>query len=78
MKVSIPKAALSFGQLPNECLALARLRLRINNAIGVHPKALLNFDTVDAENKVLANQRMCGYVNPKELYINSCDCIHLS
>ena len=40
----------------------------INNAIGVHPKALLNYDTIDAETKTLIDAKMKGCSSPKEFY----------
>ena len=70
MNVGNPETAFSFGQLPNEGIGLARLEFVINNAIGVHPKALLNYDTLDAETKALVDERMRGYGSPKEFYIN--------
>ena len=70
MNVGNPETAFSFGQLPNEGIGLARLEFVINNAIGVHPKALLNYDTLDAETKALVDDRMRGYASPKEFYIN--------
>ncbi|CAE7372479.1 ppsA, partial [Symbiodinium sp. CCMP2456] len=70
MNVGNPETAFSFGQLPNEGIGLARLEFVINNAIGVHPKALLNYDTLDAETKALVDDRMRGYGSPKEFYIN--------
>eukprot|EP00913_Durusdinium_trenchii_P024025 g22563.t1 len=53
MNVGNPETAFAFGQLPNEGIGLARLEFVINNAIGVHPKALLNYDTLDGETKEL-------------------------
>jgi len=69
MNVGNPETAFTFGQLPNEGIGLARLEFVINNAIGVHPKALLNYDTLDAETKELVDQKMVGYTSPKEFYI---------
>eukprot|EP00437_Effrenium_voratum_P032995 CAMPEP_0181471460 /NCGR_PEP_ID=MMETSP1110-20121109/39084_1 /TAXON_ID=174948 /ORGANISM="Symbiodinium sp., Strain CCMP421" /LENGTH=874 /DNA_ID=CAMNT_0023596475 /DNA_START=56 /DNA_END=2676 /DNA_ORIENTATION=+ len=69
MNVGNPETAFSFGQLPNEGIGLARLEFVINNAIGVHPKALLNYDTLDAETKGLIDERMRGYDGPKDFYI---------
>merc|ERR1719337_109120 len=54
----------------NEGIGLARLEFVINNAIGVHPKALLGYDDMDAETKALIDQRMVGYSSPKDFYIN--------
>eukprot|EP00933_Yihiella_yeosuensis_P070209 TRINITY_DN778_c0_g1_i1.p1 TRINITY_DN778_c0_g1~~TRINITY_DN778_c0_g1_i1.p1 ORF type:complete len:904 (+),score=274.62 TRINITY_DN778_c0_g1_i1:80-2791(+) len=70
MNVGNPESAFTFGQLPSEGIGLARLEFVINNAIGVHPKALLNYDTIDAETKALIDARMQGYSSPKEFYVN--------
>merc|ERR1719156_311004 len=69
MNVGNPESAFTFGQLPNAGIGLARLEFVINNAIGVHPKALLNLDSMDAETKALIEERMRGYASPKEFYI---------
>merc|ERR1740138_16859 len=69
MNVGNPETALSFGQLPNDGIGLARLEFVINNAIGVHPKALLNYDSIDADTKALIDARMKGYGSPKEFYV---------
>uniref|UniRef100_A0A7S3T0R6 Phosphoenolpyruvate synthase n=1 Tax=Strombidinopsis acuminata TaxID=141414 RepID=A0A7S3T0R6_9SPIT len=69
MNVGNPETAFTFGQLPNDGIGLARLEFVINNAIGVHPKALLNYDTIDAGTKALIDEKMKGYASPKEFYI---------
>mmetsp|Transcript_61734 Transcript_61734/g.172446 ORF Transcript_61734/g.172446 Transcript_61734/m.172446 type:complete len:895 (-) Transcript_61734:248-2932(-) len=68
MNVGNPETAFTFGQLPNDGIGLARLEFVINNAIGVHPKALLNYDTIDGETKALIDEKMKGYGSPKEFY----------
>merc|ERR1719150_1131025 len=68
MNVGNPETAFTFGQLPNEGIGLARLEFVINNAIGVHPKALLNYETLDATTKALIDEKMKGYGSPKEFY----------
>jgi len=70
MNVGNPESAFAFGQLPNAGIGLARLEFVINNAIGVHPKALLAYDTLDADTKSLVDEKMKGYASPKEFYIN--------
>ncbi|CAE8621207.1 unnamed protein product [Polarella glacialis] len=70
MNVGNPETAFTFGQLPNDGIGLARLEFVINNAIGVHPQALLNYSTLDAETKAKIDMRMKGYASPKEFYIN--------
>merc|ERR1719316_41816 len=58
MNVGNPESAFTFGQLPNDGIGLARLEFVINNAIGVHPKALLNLDSMDAETKKVIDAKM--------------------
>merc|ERR1719327_906506 len=69
MNVGNPESAFTFGQLPNAGIGLARLEFVINNAIGVHPKALLNYDTLDADTKAIVTKRMQGYGSPKQFYV---------
>ena len=68
MNVGNPESAFTFGQLPSDGIGLARLEFVINNSIGVHPKALLNMDSLDAETKSLIEERMKGYSSPTEFY----------
>eukprot|EP00403_Amphidinium_massartii_P026899 CAMPEP_0178403796 /NCGR_PEP_ID=MMETSP0689_2-20121128/17554_1 /TAXON_ID=160604 /ORGANISM="Amphidinium massartii, Strain CS-259" /LENGTH=151 /DNA_ID=CAMNT_0020024763 /DNA_START=14 /DNA_END=466 /DNA_ORIENTATION=+ len=68
MNVGNPESAFAFGQLPSDGIGLARLEFVINNAIGVHPKALLDLDSVDAETRKLIDEKMRGYASPKEFY----------
>jgi len=70
MNVGNPETAFSFGQLPNEGIGLARLEFVINNAIGVHPKALLEYSTLDADTKALVDAKMKGYTSPKDFYVS--------
>mmetsp|Transcript_4145 Transcript_4145/g.7038 ORF Transcript_4145/g.7038 Transcript_4145/m.7038 type:complete len:586 (+) Transcript_4145:2-1759(+) len=69
MNVGNPESAFAFGQLPSDGIGLARLEFVINNAIGVHPKALLELDTMDAETKKVIEEKMRGYDSPKDFYI---------
>lgn len=69
MNVGNPESAFTFGQLPSDGIGLARLEFVINNAIGIHPKALLNYDTLDGETKELVDAKMKGYGAPKEFYV---------
>ena len=70
LKVGNFATAVSFGQLPNLGVSFTRLEFSITNAIGLRPMALLNYDTLDAEKKALADHRMWRYSSPKVLYIN--------
>jgi pyruvate,water dikinase len=70
MNVGNPSAAFEFGQIPNEGIGLARLEFVINNAIGIHPKALLNYDTIDADTKAIIDKKIKGYSSPVEFYVS--------
>jgi len=70
MNVGNPETAFTFGQLPNEGIGLARLEFVINNAIGVHPKALLDYDTLSGDTKALVDAKMKGYDSPKDFYVS--------
>lgn len=70
MNIGNPERAFSFAQIPSEGIGLARLEFIINKMIGIHPKALLNFDTLDSELKDTINQRITAYDSPVDYYIN--------
>lgn len=69
MNVGNPERAFSFAKLPHAGIGLARLEFIINRMIGVHPKALLNFDAQTDELKATISQMMAGYSSPVEFYI---------
>ena len=69
MNVGNPERAFSFAKLPHAGIGLARLEFIINRMIGVHPKALLNFDAQSDELKVTISQMMAGYSSPVEFYV---------
>ena len=70
MNVGNPDRAFDFAQIPNEGVGLARLEFIINRMIGVHPKALLNIDSLPQETAQAVHERMAGYNSPVEFYIN--------
>jgi len=70
MNVGNPDRAFDFAQFPNQGVGLARLEFIINRMIGVHPKALLNFDTLPREIKQSVERRMAGYADPISFYID--------
>ncbi|MGH8029005.1 MAG: phosphoenolpyruvate synthase, partial [Arenimonas sp.] len=70
MNVANPERAFDFAQLPNGGVGLARLEMIINSHIGVHPKALLEYDRQDAETKRRIDERMAGYSGPVEFYVD--------
>lgn len=70
MNVGNPDRAFDFARLPNEGVGLARLEFIINRMIGVHPKALLNFEQQPAELQHIILGMMAGYADPVEFYIS--------
>ena len=69
MNVGNPDRAFTFARLPHAGIGLARLEFIINKMIGIHPKALLNFDQQSAELQAEINDIIAGYDNPVEFYI---------
>ena len=69
MNVGNPDRAFDFAQLPNEGVGLARLEFIINRMIGVHPKALLNFDGLPPDVKNSVEKRIAGYGDPVDFYV---------
>ena len=69
MNVGNPERAFDFARLPNAGVGLARLEFIINRMIGVHPKALLNFDAQPQDVKAEISDMMAGYASPVEFYI---------
>lgn len=70
MNVGNPDMAFSFAQIPNHGVGLARLEFVINNMIGIHPKAILNFDKVPADMQAEITRRANGYASPRQFYID--------
>lgn len=69
MNVGNPDRAFDFSAIPNAGIGLARLEFIINRMIGVHPKALLNYDSLPAEVKAQVDQRIAGYKSPVDYYV---------
>ncbi|MCE9684778.1 MULTISPECIES: phosphoenolpyruvate synthase [Shewanella] len=69
MNVGNPDRAFDFARLPNEGVGLARLEFIINRMIGIHPKALLEFNQQSAELQTEINEMIAGYDSPVEFYI---------
>lgn len=69
MNVGNPDRAFDFAGLPHAGIGLARLEFIINRMIGVHPKALLNYDKQSADLQHTINQMMAGYSSPREYYV---------
>src|SRR5690554_759485 len=70
MNVANPERAFDFGQLPNAGIGLARLEMIIASHIGVHPKALLEYEKQDAATKKLIDGRSAGYADPVSFYVD--------
>lgn len=69
MNVGNPDRAFDFAQIPNEGIGLARLEFIINRMIGVHPKALLNIDSLPRETRAAVLTRTAGYASPVDFYV---------
>ena len=69
MNVGNPDRAFDFQALPNAGIGLARLEFIINRMIGVHPKALLNYESLPKDVKQSVQRRISGYPGPVEFYI---------
>lgn len=69
MNVGNPDRAFDFARLPHAGVGLARLEFIINRMIGVHPKALLDFDNQPEELKEEIQEMISGYASPVEFYI---------
>ncbi|MGA3698784.1 phosphoenolpyruvate synthase [Enterobacteriaceae bacterium TYF_5] len=70
MNVGNPDRAFDFAGLPNDGVGLARLEFIINRMIGVHPRALLEYDDQTEALKAEINEMMAGYESPVEYYIS--------
>lgn len=70
MNVGNPDRAFDFQALPNEGVGLARLEFIINRMIGVHPKALLNYDTLPRDIQLTVDKRISGYSSPVDFYVD--------
>ncbi|TNC88639.1 MAG: phosphoenolpyruvate synthase, partial [Thalassolituus sp.] len=68
MNVGNPDRAFDFQALPNAGVGLARLEFIINRMIGVHPKALLNFDQLPDDLRPTVERRISGYPGPVDFY----------
>ncbi len=70
MNVGNPQLAFDFCQLPNAGVGLARLEFIINNNIGVHPKAILDYPNVDADLKNAVESVARGHASPRAFYVD--------
>ena len=70
MNIGNPSMAFDFAQLPNAGVGLARLEFIINNIIGVHPKAILDYPNIDTELKKAVESVARGHASPKSFFID--------
>jgi pyruvate,water dikinase len=70
MNVGNPDRAFDFAAIPNKGVGLARLEFIINRMIGVHPKALLEFDALEPDLRDTIRRQMAGYSDPVEFYVD--------
>ncbi|OGT89004.1 MAG: phosphoenolpyruvate synthase [Gammaproteobacteria bacterium RIFOXYA12_FULL_61_12] len=69
MNVGNPERAFDFAAIPNQGIGLARLEFLISNSIGIHPKALLEFDRQPEELKRQIAPRIAAYGDPVDFYV---------
>ncbi|ALT77867.1 MULTISPECIES: phosphoenolpyruvate synthase [unclassified Roseateles] len=70
MNVGNPQLAFNFAQLPSSGVGLARLEFIINNNIGVHPKAILDYPNIDADLKKAVESVARGHASPRAFYVD--------
>jgi pyruvate,water dikinase len=70
MNVGNPQLAFDFCQIPNSGVGLARLEFIINNNIGVHPKAILDYPAIDADLKKAVESVARGHASPRAFYVD--------
>jgi len=70
MNVGNPQLAFDFCQMPNAGVGLARLEFIINNNIGVHPKAILEYPNIDADLKKAVESVARGHASPRAFYVD--------
>ena len=70
MNVGNPELAFTFAGLPSEGIGLARMEFIINRQIGIHPKALLDFDRLEGSLKNEIAERIAGYPSPVDFYVD--------
>lgn len=69
MNVGNPERAFGFSQLPHHGVGLARLEFIISNTIGIHPKALINHDSMPEDVQAQIKERIAGYADPQTFYV---------
>jgi pyruvate,water dikinase len=70
MNVGNPQMAFDFAQMPNSGVGLARLEFIINNNIGVHPRAILDYPNIDSDLKKAVESVARGHASPRAFYVD--------
>jgi pyruvate,water dikinase len=70
LNVGNPDRAFDFANIPNSGVGLARIEFIINRMIGVHPKALLEYDQLDDATRLAVDEQMAGYPDPVQFFID--------
>lgn len=70
MNVGNPELAFSFANIPSEGIGLARMEFIINRQIGIHPRALIEFDKLDVDLQDEIRSRIAGYASPTAFYVD--------
>jgi pyruvate,water dikinase len=70
MNIGNPQLAFDFQSIPNAGVGLARLEFIINNNIGVHPRAILEYPNIDADLKKAVESVARGHASPKAFYVD--------
>ena len=70
MNVGNPQLTFNFAQMPSAGVGLARLEFIINNNIGVHPKAILDYPNIDADLKKAVESVARGHASPRAFYVD--------
>lgn len=69
INIGNPNKAFELQALPNDGVGLARLEFIINRMIGIHPKAILEFENQTVELQAMINRRIVGYISPVDFYV---------
>jgi len=70
MNIGNPQLAFEFAQMPNSGVGLARLEFIINNNIGVHPRAILDYPNIDSDLKKAVESVARGHASPRAFYVD--------
>ena len=68
MNLGNPQLAFEYSQIPNDGIGLARLEFIINNNVGIHPQAILDYPNVSGNIKTEIEKKVIGYESPNKFY----------